>query len=193
RAASEHGDEFVRRPKGAFLRCGGTMASTTSSLLVGSPRTYISVVVRVACLNTCHWLLSPDDTTERGPRRWMSIMLMGSNAQGKRDRTMQNAVIPDAPSIAHSPLRILPIRQVMGVAHYVPQPPLPQMSGGSGAAMARRARSRTLAGPLLPCRVHSAGGDPRFAFPVRLFRVSKRGSRSSRRTNAERPVSERRA
>ena len=50
----------------------------------------------------------------------MSIMLMGSNAQGKRDRTMQNGVIPDAPSIADSPLRILPIRQVMGDAHYLP-------------------------------------------------------------------------
>ena len=30
----------------------------------------------------------------------MSIMLMGSNAQGKRDRTIENAVIFDAPSIA---------------------------------------------------------------------------------------------
>ena len=78
------------------------MASMASSLLVGSPRTYISVVVRVACLNTCHRLLSPDDTTERGPRRWMSIMLMGSKAQGKRDRTMQNAVIPTPPrSLTH--------------------------------------------------------------------------------------------
>ena len=27
----------------------------------------------------------------------MSIMLMGSNAQGKRDRTIENAVISDAP------------------------------------------------------------------------------------------------
>ena len=65
--------------------------------VVGSPRTHISVVLGVACLNTCRWLLSPDDGTERGPRRWMSIMLMGSNPHGKRHRTMQNAVMPDAP------------------------------------------------------------------------------------------------
>src|SRR5208337_2671172 len=41
---------------------------------------------------------------------------------------------------ASSPLLDLPIRQVMGVAHYLPQPPLPEVSGGGGAAMARRTR-----------------------------------------------------
>ena len=43
----------------------------------------------------------------------------------------------------------------------LPQPPLPEVSGRRGAAMARRTRSRAAAGPLLPRRLHPAGGDRR--------------------------------
>ena len=66
---------------------------------------------------------------------------------------------------ANSPLLDLPIRQVMGDAHYLPQPALPEVPGRGGAAMARRARGRAAAGPLLPRRLHPAGGDRRHRVP----------------------------
>ena len=102
RAAFEDGDEFVRRSKGAFWSCDGTMASVASSLLVGSPRSYISVVVMVVCLDTCHRPLSPDDSTERGRRRWTSIMLWGATRRGK-------AIGPCTPSFPAPPDRGLTI------------------------------------------------------------------------------------
>ena len=51
-----------------------------------------------------------------------------------------------ASRIANSPLLDLPIRQVMGDAHYLPQPALPEVPGRGGARLARRARGRTAAG-----------------------------------------------
>ena len=53
----------------------------------------------------------------------------------------------------------------MGVAHYLPQPALPEVSGRRGAAMARRPRGRAAAGSLLPRRLHPAGGDRRHRVP----------------------------
>ena len=62
---------------------------------------------------------------------------------------------------ANSPLLDLPIRQVMGDAHYLPQPALPEVPGRRGTGMAGRARGRAVAGRLLPRRVHAAGSDRR--------------------------------
>ncbi len=62
---------------------------------------------------------------------------------------------------ANSPLLKVPIRQVMGDAHYLPQPALPEVPGRRGAAMARRPRGRAAAGSLLPRRLHPAGVDRR--------------------------------
>ena len=47
----------------------------------------------------------------------------------------------------------------------LPQPPLPEVSGGCGAAMARRPRGRVAAGSLLSRRLHPAGFDRRHRFP----------------------------
>ena len=43
----------------------------------------------------------------------------------------------------------------------LPQPALPQMPGRGGKGLARRARGRSLAGRLLPRRLHAAGRDRR--------------------------------
>ena len=59
----------------------------------------------------------------------------------------------------------LPIRQVMGNAHYLPQSPLPEVPGRRGAAMARRPRGRAPAGSLLSRRLHPAGRDRRRRVP----------------------------
>ena len=53
----------------------------------------------------------------------------------------------------------------MGVAHYLPQPALPQVPGCGSAGMAGRARGRAAAGAVLPCRVHAAGSDRRHRLP----------------------------
>ena len=49
----------------------------------------------------------------------------------------------------------------MGVAHYLPQPALPEVPGRGGAPMAGRPRGGAAAGPLLSRRLHPAGGDRR--------------------------------
>ena len=47
----------------------------------------------------------------------------------------------------------------MGDAHYMPQPPLPQVSGRGGTGLACRARGRSAAGRLFPRRLHAADRD----------------------------------
>ena len=47
----------------------------------------------------------------------------------------------------------------------LPQPPLPEVSGRGGAAMAGRPRGRAAAGSLLSRRLHPAGGDRRHRVP----------------------------
>ena len=53
----------------------------------------------------------------------------------------------------------------MGVAHYLPQPPLPEVSGRGAGAMAGRTPGRTAAGSLFPRRVHIARADRRHRVP----------------------------
>ena len=55
--------------------------------------------------------------------------------------------------------QLLPIRQVMGIAHYVSQPPLPKMSGRSSDGLAGGAQGRSAAGRLFPRRFHAARRD----------------------------------
>src|SRR5712664_4565776 len=64
-------------------------------------------------------------------------------------------------AIASSPLPALPIRQVMGVAHYLPQPTLPEMPGCSARRVAGRATGRIAAGAVFSCRLHFAGSRRR--------------------------------
>jgi hypothetical protein len=71
----------------------------------------------------------------------------------------------------HSPLLDLPIRQVMGVAHYLSQPALPQVPGRGGARMDGGARDRAAPGVLFSCRLHAAIGD-------RRHRLAERGAAS---------------
>src|SRR5277367_1163673 len=113
-------------------------------------------------LPSCHRSLIPDGSTERGRRHLKQMNLMGSKVHVNRRRTVRKTAKPDTPSIADSPLRILPIRHVMGVAHYVSQPPLPKVSGRGGQSVARRAGGRTVAGSLLSRRVHVAGRHRRY-------------------------------
>jgi len=58
---------------------------------------------------------------------------------------------------ADSPLLNLPIRHVMGGAHYVPQSSLSEMSGHGACRMARSAPGGVAAGAIFPCCVHLAG------------------------------------
>src|SRR5208337_1974565 len=108
---------------------------------------------------------------------------------------------------ASSPLLDLPIRQVMGVAHYVPQPPLSKMPGGGAGAVARRPPSRVAAGFLCPRRLHLAAGGGRDRFSQQADRLwpadARRGAgahrpcrQTPRRQDRRRPrsrVRERRA
>src|SRR5690348_7134823 len=68
--------------------------------------------------------------------------------------------------------QLLPIRQLMGVAHYMSQPALSQVPGRGGEAVASRARGRAAARWLLPCRLHGAGADRRH-FPIRSSVAAK--------------------
>ncbi len=73
-------------------------------------------------------------------------------------------------AIASSPLPALPIRQVMGVAHYLPQSALPEVPGLGARAMARRTASRTPSRAVFPRRLHHAG-------PRRRDRLPEQGRR----------------
>src|SRR5882757_9709519 len=57
-------------------------------------------------------------------------------------------------AVASSPLRKLPIRQLMGVAHYLSQPALPEVPGCGVTPMAGRPRSGAVTGAVLSRRVH---------------------------------------
>jgi hypothetical protein len=57
---------------------------------------------------------------------------------------------------ANSPLLNVPIRQVMGGAHYLPQPALPEVPGHGLTPMAGGTRSGAVARPVLSRRVHAA-------------------------------------
>ena len=61
-------------------------------------------------LPSCHRSLIPDGSTERGRRHLKQMNLMGSKVHVNRRRTVRKTAKPDTPSIADSPLRILPIR-----------------------------------------------------------------------------------
>jgi hypothetical protein len=53
---------------------------------------------------------------------------------------------------------------VMGVAHYLPQPPLPEVLGRRREGMARRPRGRPVAGAGLSRRVHTAAAIADIAY-----------------------------
>ena len=65
-------------------------------------------------------------------------------------------------AFASSPLPALPIRHVMGVAHYLPRSALPKVPGRGCQGVAGRPPGRTLARALFPCRLHLAGTDRRY-------------------------------
>ena len=53
----------------------------------------------------------------------------------------------------------------MGVAHYLPQPALPEVPGCGRKGVAGGARERAIAGAVLPRRVLIAGSDRRHRLP----------------------------
>src|SRR5207248_7887294 len=55
--------------------------------------------------------------------------------------------------------QLLPIRQVMGNAHYLPQPPLPEVSRCGSERLACGARGRSAARQLFPCGLYAASRD----------------------------------
>ena len=77
----------------------------------------------------------------------------------------------------------------------LPQPPLPEVSGRGGAAMARRTRGGAAAGPLLSRRLHPAGGDRRDRVPEqgRRLRPPVQDRRRDPDHHRRRPQASRRA
>ena len=71
----------------------------------------------------------------------------------------------------------------MGGAHYLPQPPLPEVSGRGGKTMAGRTRGGAAGGSLLSRRLHPAGGDRRHRVPEQGRRL--RPPVPDRRRNAD--------
>src|SRR3954454_23866029 len=61
--------------------------------------------------------------------------------------------------------QLLPIRQVMGNAHYLSQPALPKVPGARAGRVARRPASRTASGAVFPRRLHRTGPDRRNRIP----------------------------
>src|SRR5947209_6027731 len=61
--------------------------------------------------------------------------------------------------------QLLPIRQVMGVAHYLPQPALPEVPRVGACSVAGRPAVRAAAGAVFPRRLHGAGADRRDRSP----------------------------
>jgi hypothetical protein len=59
--------------------------------------------------------------------------------RGYGDKERYNSLENGGSRYANSPLLDLPIRQVMGDAHYLPQPALSEVPGRGGAGMAGRA------------------------------------------------------
>ena len=59
----------------------------------------------------------------------------------------------------------------MGVAHYLPQPPLPQMPGAGARRMARASTGRTVTGAVLPRRLHPAEAGGRDRLPEQGHRL----------------------
>jgi hypothetical protein len=103
------------------------------------------------------------DLAPRGSRRL--TVVMESRALIDGDGITGNTVSLTTESMVDSPLRNLPITQVMGVAHYLPRPALSEVFGRGRTGMARRARSRPASRAVFPRAVLAAQADRRHRLP----------------------------
>jgi Phage integrase family/Transposase zinc-binding domain len=137
-------------------RCGGPMVSIASR----PPHIQISVFLASDLRSNLPNILHRPQH-DLATQLSCGTFVMESKRRIDQRRSTGNAARAANDRIAGSPLRILPIRQVMGIAHYLPQPALPEVPGRDGEAVAGRPRGRAAAGRILSHRVHPAGADRR--------------------------------
>ena len=141
-----------RRRGGALTSTSSRFSSTTMAhgdstaarFLASNPRRRLQTVLS----RQLH------DLALRGS--WPSTVVMESRAQIDRDRLIGNTVSLVTEAMVNSPLRNLPIRQVMGNAHYLSKPQLPQMPIVSSRRVVGETRIRTSRCPVFSCRLYPA-------------------------------------
>ena len=124
----------------------------------GTTETCMAVVpkpMRPFCTASAQRTLQPSRQAERPAQ--------GGSRNG--ERKLSKSTLNPMRSCPNSPLLNLPIRQVMGVAHYLPQPALPEVPGRGSTRVVGRARGRAIAGAVLPRRILAAGQNRRHRLP----------------------------